>query len=77
MYKRQNGPSSIKKGRPKYPWKMDVDDAMNARGLTGPGVFRPAPVEARMREAASAVIKSQKHPKYRVGRPWSVATSRW
>ena len=23
-----------KKGRPKHSWKMDVEDAMNGRGLT-------------------------------------------
>ena len=27
-------PSRRRKGRPKHLWKMDVEDAMNARGLT-------------------------------------------
>ena len=27
-------PLEEKKGRPKHSWKMDVEDAMNAKGLT-------------------------------------------
>ena len=46
-------PYRRKKGGPKHSWKMDVANAMNARGLA----------EARMREAAPAVIKSQKKEK--------------